>query len=163
MDQLKRTMLYMCTFYLPASLSASGFQGAGRQNPGSSQSCARPICLHWLTFSSHYGWPLSTHILSASLFLKLLHFSIGFLCVSSSLNPWQTKNGFFWNAKLIYQAQFLHKNFLGHSECGHRLYWGRKQNGNQKNYITMFTTSILRCIYIYIYILAKIFHLLSST
>jgi hypothetical protein len=94
MDQLKRTMLYMCTFYLPASLSASGFQGAGRQNPGSSQSCARPICLHWLTFSSHYGWALSSHILSASLFLKLLHFSIGFLWVSSSLNPWQAKNGF---------------------------------------------------------------------
>ncbi len=62
--------------------------------PRSSQSCARPICLHLLTFSSHYGWPLSTHILSASLFLKLLHFSIGFLCVSSSLNPWQAKNGF---------------------------------------------------------------------
>jgi hypothetical protein len=32
----------MCTFYLPASLSASGFQGAGRQNPRFSQSCAQP-------------------------------------------------------------------------------------------------------------------------
>ncbi len=44
MDQEKRWADYvcMCTFYLPASLSASGFQGAGRQNPGSSQSCARP-------------------------------------------------------------------------------------------------------------------------
>jgi hypothetical protein len=62
MDQLKRTMLYMCTFYLPASPSASGFQGAGKQNPGSSQSCVRPICVHSLTFSSHYGWPLSTLI-----------------------------------------------------------------------------------------------------
>jgi hypothetical protein len=28
---------------LPAFLSPSGFEGAGRQNPGSSQSCARPI------------------------------------------------------------------------------------------------------------------------
>jgi hypothetical protein len=31
----------MCTFYLQDSLSASGFQGAGR--PRFSQSCARPI------------------------------------------------------------------------------------------------------------------------
>jgi hypothetical protein len=30
----------MSICYLPASLSASGFQGAGRQNPGSSQSSA---------------------------------------------------------------------------------------------------------------------------
>jgi hypothetical protein len=34
----------MCTFYMPASISASGFQGAGRQNPWSSQSCVCPIC-----------------------------------------------------------------------------------------------------------------------
>jgi len=46
MEQVKRWAdnVCMCTFDLPAYLSASGFQGAGRQNPGFSQSCARTVC-----------------------------------------------------------------------------------------------------------------------
>jgi hypothetical protein len=38
-----RRRVHVCTVYLPASVSASGSQGAAMQNPGSSQSCARPI------------------------------------------------------------------------------------------------------------------------
>jgi hypothetical protein len=43
MEQLKRWADYecMCAFCPPASLSASEFQGAGRQKPRFSQSCAR--------------------------------------------------------------------------------------------------------------------------
>jgi hypothetical protein len=46
MEQLNRWAdnVCMCTFNLPASFSASGFQGgAGRQNQRFSQSCALPI------------------------------------------------------------------------------------------------------------------------
>jgi hypothetical protein len=41
MEQLKRWADYawMCAFCLPAALSASEFQGAGRQKPRFSQSC----------------------------------------------------------------------------------------------------------------------------
>jgi hypothetical protein len=37
----------MCTFYLPAFLYAIGFQGAGRQNPGSShvRAPSAPLCM----------------------------------------------------------------------------------------------------------------------
>jgi len=35
----------MWTFYLPASLSASGFQGAGRQNPRFTQTLCNPLSL----------------------------------------------------------------------------------------------------------------------
>jgi hypothetical protein len=57
MEQLKRWADYvcMCTFYLPASLSASEFQGAGRQNPVSSQSSVRPHLLFLLLFLKD-GW-----------------------------------------------------------------------------------------------------------
>jgi hypothetical protein len=45
-----RRRVHVCTVYLPASLSASGSQGAAMQNPGSSQSCARPIFSLSLSF-----------------------------------------------------------------------------------------------------------------
>jgi hypothetical protein len=56
----------MCTFYLPASFSASGFQGgAGRQNPRFSQSCALPIsCTLSLVRLSLSSLPLDARPLS---------------------------------------------------------------------------------------------------
>jgi len=41
--------------HLPAALSASEFQGAGRQKPRFSQSCAQPICLSLLLGRRRYS------------------------------------------------------------------------------------------------------------
>jgi hypothetical protein len=76
----------MCTFYLPASISASGFQGAGRQNPWSSQSCACPICSQGYLGTAE-GWMRG----SGYRMVQVFNFMYGWL---GTVHGWLRGNGY---------------------------------------------------------------------